>query len=505
MNEIITSRDVLQSASAHLIPIMNATTAYHVRLQALACIDKYVKLRVIVLPAHELLMPTVADIARFVPACEDLHYEAGYVSGVYLMCARTRTPGISCIARELNGCYLDTLQPIWICRVIPPLALGYAHRGSLGTVIPSVRKFITHADDATRLTAAASNDGSWHLHTARGTTVEHQHWVGDSDFESVLIKLLATYNVKYPDDFNPTINYTFFIHHGDYHPFEASTYRITLGECVHMQGVLKGSAITTLYGSEENINTITKLSPKLLSIVSKWIGQDVVASRIPGPLCHNTNMTISELWEAGNINVDNDHIIKNMQQYAGPVGGIPYGCIVHGQNSAVLIEGAILSAIREIAYERIALDDEIKPGERLFLHALHAFMHGRSCMWKRFFIQKPYLDFINEVFTHVANNIVSAINSLPIRNSLEIVKNKTIRPPLQCETNIEWSVIHLYSYFIKTIISNQTLYKLFSGPGGDIRCKSWLTGDGHFDVTARHLIPSLIPQSQRMNNIVTYL
>lgn len=491
----VTCRLTLARASAMLQPILDDVSGeYATRILALSKMDPHVMARVHLVSGHDEADQGIAP-ARFVEASAVLRHDAGYVCGVLLVCTRMATKGMSPAARELNGCYIDASAPRWVVGATPPVSVQYA-RGirdhgdwwaHAPVPDPAERRCVTHADDATRLTAAADASGRRRLYTTRWFHVEDTCWSGAHTFEVVLTELLAERGVAYPGDLDPDVQYTFFVHHGgEYHPFEAHTRRVTLGEAVHTKGVLAGTAVTVCRGAAA-ATVRPGVSAGVLSAAAAWAAADPVATKVPGPLCHPTEMAAATMWTCLHaVDPNNGAQIAALREHRGDVGAVPYGFVVHTlAGDTVFVEG-ILKPIRMLAYERIPLDEETAAADRLYLHALYAQMQGRSAEWLRFFPHhQPWFRHFDGIFQSLIANVCGGTLVGPAAGGTG--------PPQRPGEGGAWTTARLSRYFVQKAEASPTLRAEFApGPHAGWKCMSWLAGCGNADIVARHIVPSLV-------------
>jgi hypothetical protein len=394
------------------------------------------------------------------------------VVGVHLVCKRDPwREGVSLVARELNGVPIDARPERWRVIAVPPPSLTYAKPPSFGSrdafapakapaeapegdpaeddeapagdAVPrSPWRAISRADDATRLTLGASPaDGApadapprWHIYTSRGWEMEDRMWVGAVKFGDALFGALAQLGVG-PDRLDPRLSYSFLLHCGEYHPYERDTTRVTLVQAVALpdaadlpDGLPPRAALTAFRAGERGATGLPSPGEPgdddddALPTVVTCPGATAAAARalavhdpalvaVPGPEWVDPRTPEAVLWTTACAPNPGDP--ATVAHYREGGDAPPYGFVLHPRapgRPTLFVEGSLLRPIREMAYDRLPIDGELGPGERLRLRALRAHVRGMGPAWAGYFPQHAHWlgEFVEAIGAAVAATQLAA-------------------------------------------------------------------------------------------------
>jgi hypothetical protein len=475
------------------------------------------------------------------------------VVGVHLVCKREPwREGVSLVARELNGVPIDTRPARWRVIAVPPPSLSYATPARApardapgdapgasdapGAPSDSPWRAITRADDATRLTLGASAaDGApagapplWHIYTSRGWEMEGRMWVGAVQFGAALFAALAPLGLG-EDRLDPRFSYSFLLHCGEYHPYERATTRVTLVQTVALpdaaglpDGIPRRAALTAFQGSrqlspqgtveivttglpgaddgdEDALPTAVALAGACAAAARALAAADPALAGVPGPEWVDPRTPERALWAAACA--PNPADPATVAFYREGSAAPPYGFVLHPRapgRPTLFVEGSLLRPIREMAYDRLPIDGELGPGERLRLRALRAHVRGLGYAWAGYFPQHAHWlgEFVEAIGAAVTATHLGAEDARagrrPVAESVRALSAEAAAGISAAGVAPAAGGAAIAAYMLRVVTASAEL----TAQAADSANAAWFLGnfiasEAHLDILARCLIPSL--------------
>lgn len=486
MSAFLSARRALPHCWETLNEICEDTAAeYADRFQAILDIDPKIRFRAV---SESIENEDFTAVHTFIshPKVEDC-----YLMGIYLYCGYRPRENVSPSVRELNGCFIDTSAPRWKICAYPPPSLRHASEVSRGRSAdsvppPEMRRCITRVDDGVRITVGWVG-GILRLFTTRGYFMERRNYFSDVTFETALEEALGIYGLTLAD-IPSGVSYTFVLHDGRYQPFEKDVTRLTLIEATPTEGPLVGVSVTRLHSEEELGGSAVAPSDLLDANVEEFARADPIIQGVPGPTCVDRLTDESELWRrVGRTRADDDDDAEKLRSSKN----ILYGYMVqrtsdHSSSAAVLLESPVLRDIRELAYDKNEMDDEVGAADRFRLHALAAVLRAGEKKFHRYFPQEASLSEYGRVLSEVSKILCRVLTDVLTSGADPIAHSAALTVKSQR------GVSRLVRAFAIQILESPAARAEFQpGPSLEWKCRQLVIQPTHLDLCARALISSL--------------
>lgn len=485
MSTFTTARRALPHARAALEEILaDAESSYADRFQKILDIDPRVRYHLRTESVEDEEFTNVGTFISHekVPDC--------YLLGIYLYCGYRPREKVAPVVRELNGCYIDTSAPVWRICAYPPPSLRHASEhcrdaASDSVPPPEMRRAVTRVDDGVRITVGWVQ-GELKLFTTRGYFMNDKNYFGEVSFEHALEEALEVHGASLAD-LQADRSYTFVLHDGRYQPFERDVTRLTLIETTFTEGPFEGIAVSRLRSEEELADDAVEFSPLATPELLEEIAQDPVVAAVPGQTCVNRFAPESELWAAVRRTKANADTVAALRAGSDP---ILYGYLVtraseQGPSAAVLLESPLLAQIRRLAYDELPLDREVRPSDRLYLHALDAHLRGHDADFLLYFPQHE--DWISD-FQQIFDEVVGALERALIQASAHDPEELCI---LYAQSQTSGVSAIIQALLTQILESAETRAEFSPGQNFAWKCRQFVIQPAHLDLCARQLIPSL--------------